>query len=463
MTLIELDRDAPLDPVAAPGPPPHRYRPAGLLLALALVVLLGGAAPPSGTIWRHLGVLPPTAGLETPIQLAGGRLFTVAPVGGRRVLTAWTLQPAPARLWSAELPHDPAVDASVPIPVTVRQRGDLVLATAGMTTAALESATGRPRWIFGARIAAAGGDLGVMVERIFRPGTDYDQESGAPGRLYFSADGQPHTEPPIRTEVRGIDLATGAVLWTATQAGSVTADPVPGDRPAVLITASDRLTLHDARTGAALRETELPQRSGAGPASSSVVGPVAVIGYEEAGVQAGYDTRTLDLLWTRDLHTEMDPPSCAGLLCAGSRDATVVLDPRTGQPLWGLDHPADLEVRAGWVVDIDPSTGAPARLLDPATGDPRTELTGWTDLVESFAADRLVLRRDGRAFGVVLAGGPSGAAGSAGDPFGAAGPAGDPVVRLLGGAELDGQECAADDRYVVCRAVQGLRIWAYRV
>lgn len=446
MTLIELDRDTPLDPGTGQSPPPRLYRPLGLVIAVLLAVVLGGAAQRPGTRWEYMGVIPPTAGVETPIQLAGGHLFTVAPAGARRILTAWTLEPAPARLWSADLPASVAADPAngAFIPVWVRQSDDVVLVTAGMSTTAIESGTGRIRWTTGVRITVGDGGVGMVVERIFRPGTVYDQDSGEPGMLYFSADGQPHTEPPIRTEVRGVDLATGRTLWTADQAGSVIADPVPGEHPGVLITASDRLTLHDARTGAVLRETALPERAGAGPSTSDVLAGVALVGYDEAGLQAGYDTSTLDLLWTRDLRTEMDPPSCTGLLCAGSRDATEVLDPSTGRTLWALPSSADLTVAVGHVLRSDPSSGAPVRLQDPSTGAHWVELAGWTDVVESFA-DVLVVRRadqtGGQAFGIVRPGRPE--------------------VRTLGVADIDGRECGADDRYVVCRDVQGLRIWAY--
>lgn len=447
MTLIELDRDTPLDP--GPVPPPHRYRRLGLLLVVALTVLLGGAAPLAGTFWRYLGAIPPTAGVEAPIQLAGGRLFTVVTAGDRRVLTAWGLRPAPYRLWSAELPPKAGFDPAEGVfsPVWVRQTGEVVLITTGLSTVALESGTGRIRWSAAARVTAGGGGTGMVVERIFRPGTRYDQESGDPGMLYFSADGQPHTEPPVRTEVRGIDLATGEVLWTAGPPGSVTADVVPGDRPAVLVTASDRLTLHDARTGAVLREAVLPERAGSGPSTSDVVGDVALVGYDAAGLETGYDTRTLEELWTRDSHAGMDPPSCAGLLCAGSRDETLVLDPRTGRTAWSLSSAADLEAAAGWVLRTDPSTGDPVALADPATGVSRTDLTGWTGVVESFAGHVLLLRRDN----------PGG-----GQTFGAVRP-GSPEVRTLGVADLDGAECGGDDRYLVCRDLRGLRIWTYRL
>ncbi len=454
MTLIELDRDTPLDPGAGTAPPPHRYRVLGLLLGTVLTVLLGGAAPHTGTVWEYLGLVPSSAGVDAPIQLAGGRLFTIAPAGDRRVLTAWEPRPEPARVWSTDLPPDGTTSpGGVFSPLRVRQHGDVVLVTTGPATTALDSRTGRIRWTTPSRVTVGEGGIvgdggtGLVTERIFRDGTLYDQDSGDPGMLYFSADGQPHTEPPIRTEVRGIDLDTGRVRWTAAPSGSATVDLVPGEQPAVLITASDRLTLHDARTGGLLRETALPRHGGAGPSTSDVIGDVALVGYDEAELRAGYDTRTLEPLWTRPARAEMDPPSCTGLLCAGSRDATAVLDSRTGRTAWALTSAADLDLAGGRVLRTDPATGGPVGLLDPATGESLADLSGWADTVESFADRTLLLRRDneggGQAFGVIRPGRPE--------------------VRILGVADLDGEECGGDDRYLVCRDLRGLRIWAYRV
>jgi outer membrane protein assembly factor BamB len=452
VALIELDLDAPPGrPAEHRPPPPWRYRHLGLVAALVMLLALGGAAPSGGTFWRELGLIPAEAGTEATIQMAGGRVFTVVADGRNRILTAWDLQPSPHRLWNAEVPISASFDPVNGVfgVVRVERAGDLLLLSAGLSSTILDPDTGSVRWTTPARVIPVSDGTAVVTERIFRPGTLYDQESGDPGMLYFSADGQPHVEPPIRTEVRGLDLATGAVLWRATPGGSVTAEAVGGDdRPAVLITASDRLSLRDARTGAVLREAELPQEDGSGPGTSDVLDDVVLIGYPEAGRQAGYDTRTLERLWTRDLADDgRAPVDCAGLLCAAEGDEVRVLDRRTGRAVWSVPSEADLTARSGWVVMREPSSGALSAVADPATGRPLLSVSGWTGEVEGFTSRVLLLWRDdasgGRAFGAVLPGRPE--------------------VRTLGVADGSGGDCGGDDRYVVCRDVRGLRVWAYRI
>ena len=491
MALIDLDLDAP------PGssgehrpPPPWRYRHLGLVLTAVLLIALGGAAPYGGTFWRFLGLIPAEAGTEAPVLLAGGRAFTVASAGRDRTLTAWALEPAPHRLWTAPVPISASFDPVNGVfgVVGVKRYGGLLLLTAGLSSSVLDADTGRVRWTTPVRVTASSPGTALVTERIFRPGTLYDQESGDPGMLYFSADGQPHTEPPVRTEVRGLDLTGGEVLWTAAPSGSVTAEPVAGDRPAVLITTSGRMELRDARTGEVLREAALPKVAGAGPGRSEVLDDVVLIGYPEAGLEVGYDARSLTRLWTRELDAGADPVNCVGLLCtragdeagpgqgggpgeagpgqgggpgeagagegggpggegAGDRWEMRVLDPRTGRTAWSVTADAELARRAGWVLQTEPSSGVPVRLMDPGTGAPRLELRGWTGEVESFAAHVLLVRREdrggGRVFGAVLSGAPE--------------------VRILGVAEGSGGECGGDDRYVICRGVRGMQIWAFRV
>lgn len=451
MALIELDLDAPPDRLdGRRTPPPWRYRHFGLAVVVILLLAVAGAAPAGATFWRPLGLIPVAPGAESTIQLAGGRVFVIALAGPGRTLTAWEPQPSPHRLWTTEVPVSATFDPARGVFGTIRvQRiGDLLLVGAGLSSTVLDPDTGAVRWTTPNRITPVRDGLAVLIDRIFRPGTLYDQESGEPGMLYFSADGQPHVEPPVRTEVRGLDLASGEVLWTVTPGGSVTAEVARGaGPPAVLITASDRLSLRDARTGELLREARLPEEAGFGPGTSDVLDDVALIGYPEAGLQAGYDVRTLDRLWTRDLHPEREPDSCTGLLCTVGDREVQVLDRRTGRPAWSAPATAGLAARAGSVLVSGPDGEGPETLVDAATGVPRVRLDGWTGAVEGFAAHALLLWRDekggGRAFGAVLPGATE--------------------VRYLGGAGgLDG-DCAADERYVVCRDVHGLRLWAYRI
>jgi outer membrane protein assembly factor BamB len=452
VALIELDLDVPPDRLAGRRtPPPWRYRPLGMALVVILALTLAGATPRGGTFWRPLGLIPADAGTEATIQLAGGRVFTVVLAGESRTLSAWDPQPSPHRLWSAEVPISATFDPANGVfgVVRVQRIGDLLLVGAGLSSTVLDADTGAIRWTTANRITPVGDGLAVLTDRMFRAGTLYDQESGDPGMLYFSADGQPHVEPPVRTEVRGLDLATGTVLWTATPGGSVTAEAAGGDGPAaVLITASDRLSLRDGRTGEVLRETELAQEGGTGPGTSDVLDDVALIGYPEAGVQAGYDVRTLERLWTRDLHTDSRPDGCAGLLCASGDREVQVLDRRTGRTAWSAPSDSELAARGdGSVLLTRPDADGPGLLVDAATGAPRTDLTGWDGEVEGSGSHALLLWRDekggGRAFGAVLPGSAE--------------------ARYLGAAEGLGGDCGGDDRYVVCRDVRGLRVWAYRI
>ncbi|MBW6436205.1 PQQ-binding-like beta-propeller repeat protein [Actinoplanes hulinensis] len=449
MTLIELDRDAPLDPESPRRtPPPWRYRHLGLILSAALAMTLGGAALPGGTFWRYLGLIPASAGTDAPIQLAGGRLFTVVSSGQERTLTAWAPKPEPYRMWSAALPvsadYDPA--SGLFGPVSVRAAGGVLLVTDGPgPTTALDPENGRALWTSAGRVTTAG-DTAFTVDRIFRPGTLYDQESGDPGMLYFSADGQPHTEPPERTEVRGLDLGTGETLWTASSPGSVTADPVAGSPRAVLVTASERLILLDAATGRVLREKPLPQVDGAGPSTASVLGDLALVGYQGVNVQLGYDARTLERRWKREIVDDPAPADCDGLLCSRVEAQTAVLDPATGDPKWFVPADTRLTARAGGVLFADGETGAPIHLIDSGTAAPLVGLRGWTEAVDGPPERMLLLRRyergGGKTFGIVLAG--------------------QSEVTVLGTTGFPGNECVGDDRYVVCRDTGGLRVWAYR-
>lgn len=449
MTLIDLDRVA--EPDGKPGrrPPPWRYRHAGLLVALLLLLTSGGAAPSASVFWRHLGRLAPAPVGEVPVQLTGGRLYTVSSSGRQRQLTAWRLDP-PGQLWTGEVPLGAGYDALGGVfgAVTVRQRGDVVLVSEGVTTTAMDVRTGAVRWSAPVVVTLVdSAATGVVVDRVFRPGTEYDQASGDPGPLYFSAAGVPHIEAPIRTEVRGVDLVTGRTAWTVAPGGSVTADPVRGDPPAVLITASDRLLRLDAATGDVLAETALPELDGAGPSTGAVVAGVALVGYPDPPRQVAYDVRTLRRLWQRDVTAGGgDTATCRDVLCAGPGSEPLVLDPATGAAAWTVHAGTDLTARAGTVLETRADTALPVRLADPRTGRTVADLHAWDEVLAGEPDGALVLRRDvadGQSFGVVLPGRHD--------------------VRLLGTAEVTGDGCVADQHHVVCRDGTGLGVWAYRI
>ncbi|GAA2863213.1 hypothetical protein Acy02nite_52740 [Actinoplanes cyaneus] len=447
MTVIELDRDAFLDPPPASRPPISAYRRTGLALVVVLLAVLGGAAPAAGIRWRYLGAITSALSADAPVELAGGQVFTVDTGGTEPAVTAWSPRTPPAKLWTTRLPgtRGGVVPAAS---VTIRQAGEVTLLTAGVATTAVDTATGQVRWSSPIAVTVLpGSGIGVAVDRVFRPGTEYDQESGAPGPLYFSATGEPHTEPPLRTDVRGLDLSDGRTRWTVAPGGSVTVDQVRGDRPAVLITSSRKLTLVGGDTGRTLREVELPQFAGRGPASGSLLGDVALISYQSPGRQVAFDARTLRRLWTRTVpELVADPADCQGVLCDGEHGDLRVLDPGTGAARWRVQEDVDLAVRAGYVLETDAASGEPVRLTDPRTGVTRVDLTGWTQDVAGAADEPLVLRRrekGGLAFAAVVPGHAE--------------------IHRLGAAAAGLGECDSDGRYLVCRSSGGLRVWAYRI
>ncbi|GLY04684.1 MULTISPECIES: PQQ-binding-like beta-propeller repeat protein [Actinoplanes] len=449
MTLIELDLDATPGPAPGRQPPPWRYRRTGLLVAVVLVIALGGAAPAAGMFWRLLGEVAGGNVAESPAQLVGGRIYTLSATFPDRELSAWDPADGLRRLWTARIvaPRD-AVRGLFLSRITVSAAGDVVLVGDRLNTTALDAADGHTRWTRTSPVTPlAAGGTGIVTDVVFRAGTEYDQESGDPGMLYFSADGAPHTEPPIRTDVRGVDLVTGQVLWTAQAPGSVNVEPAVAGQPSVLITSATGLELRDGRSGTVVRAAALPKVAGSWPSNGAILGDVVLVRYDQASRQVGYDLRTLEQLWSRDIpDMQAEPADCDQVLCAGDRGDLSVLDPRTARPVWTVVDAVDLSMRAGHVLETDAETGAPLRLADAHTGRIRRELSGWSEALDGPAAGPLVLRRT---------------AGDGEAAFGAV-PPGHAEVRLLGAARVGDGDCQADDRYVVCPNGQDLRIWAYR-
>src|SRR4051794_3821211 len=171
--------------------------------------------------------LAPLAGASTSYQLAGGVLYTLDGNANRRTTTAWSLNPV-RRRWSVSTPLQ--LDASGTVihddAATLARAGDQLLESSAAGTTVIDPATGRIRWSTAMPLVTGGGSSAVVQDAEFAAGTVYDQSSGAPGPLYFSADGVPHTRPPERTVLRGLELATGRERWRPTAAGSV--DPGPG-------------------------------------------------------------------------------------------------------------------------------------------------------------------------------------------------------------------------------------------
>ncbi|GAA0551531.1 hypothetical protein GCM10010172_37310 [Paractinoplanes ferrugineus] len=449
MALIELDLTTQPDLAPASPPPAYRYRLTGLLLAGVLLAVLGGSAPGGSTLWRYLGAVPPPGGAETQSRLVGDRVYTISGSGGERVTTAFALTPEPHELWTVRYPGRVIGPDDVGFGgVDARQSGDSLLLTDGPATTVVDARTGRVRWQSDVGITALpGGRVGFIQNQVFRQGTLYDQDSGDPGVLYFSATGRPHTEPPVRTEIRGVDLVTGETRWTNVLAGSVNVLTRGSD---VLVVASDRLERIDGGTGAVRREVALPRIGADRPIGGDLTGGVVVIYYGRAGSadrEVVYSPDTLDQLWQRPApEVLVDPPACGAVLCSGPRTALEVLDPATGQAVWRAPGTVDMDLLDGYVLETNAGSGIPLRLVDPATGRVRVGLAGWNAEITGGAGAPIVLRkalRGGRsAFGVVLADRDQ--------------------VQVLGAGPKPVSECSSNHAYVLCRGNNGLEIWTYR-
>ncbi|GAA2621692.1 outer membrane protein assembly factor BamB family protein [Paractinoplanes durhamensis] len=450
MALIELDLTTRPDLTPTAPPPAYRYRLPGLVLAAVLVVVLGGAAPAGSTLWRYLGAVPPPGGAETQSWLVGDRIYTVSGSGGERVTTAFAVDPKPHQLWTVHYPGRVIGPDDIGFGGgQARQSGDNVLLSDGPATTVVDAATGRVRWQSEVNITPLpGGRIGVVQNQVFRDGTLYDQDSGDPGLLYFSSTGQPHVEPPVRTEVRGVDLATGEQRWTVALPGSVNVLFRDSD---VIVVASDRLERIDGGTGVVQRKVGLARIGADRPVGGDLIGGMVVIYYGQSGSadqDVVYAPDTLTRLWLhKNPEVLLDPPSCGGVLCSGPRAALDVLDPATGRVRWRAPAAVDLGVLGDYVIETGASAGNPLRLADPATGAARVDLTGWNDEITGNGAGMPVVLRKalsaGRsAFGVVLADRDK--------------------VQILGASAGPVSECNANHAYVFCRGNDGLEIWAYR-
>jgi outer membrane protein assembly factor BamB len=447
VALIELDRTARPDQTPSSLPPTRRYRATGLIVAIVLALAAGGAASPGPPLWRYLGAVPVNLGAESPFQLDGARLYTSTGLDAGRTVTAWDLTAAPpARLWSTSFPaHVLGPDEVAFGAVSVTGAGDVVLLSDGPQVTAVDAGTGARRWQEPISVRPLGGDrIGLEQDPQFRAGTLYDDDSGQPGSVYISATGEPHSEPPVSTRLRGIDLRTGQATWSVSEPGSVQVLTIGAG---LLVLGSDRLVLRSPRTGQVLRRVTLTAINGHPPASGEVDGDAVVVTYgsDELSARAlvAYDAGSLRERWRRAETPQQERVgSCTGVICADAPGGREVLDRATGRTLWQVPATMDLD-RYGTDV-VETLVDEPLRVVDPVNGDPRLRLT--TAAVTKPGDGPLLLRRaldNGRAAFDLVQDDPA-------------------AVRPLGETRTAVSTCSAGDNYVVCQAAGEVQAYAYR-
>jgi hypothetical protein len=131
------------------------------------------------------------------------------------------------------------------------------------------------------------------------------------------------------------------------------------------------------------------------------------------------------------------------MLCVNDGHGVIVLDPATGLPRWRTGTGA-LFGRDRAMIEVNDRENQPLAVRDPATGAVRVDLDGWTWIAYGPDDTPLVLGRlDGPVtlFGVL--------------------PTGRRAVQPLGYSPTPVANCESDARYVACRILGGVDLWAH--
>ncbi|MFI5931099.1 PQQ-binding-like beta-propeller repeat protein [Actinoplanes sp. NPDC051494] len=436
MALIEL---SPEETTAQPGPgglpPAYVYRRLGLLLGALLVLVLGGAAPPQSLLWRHVAFLPLR---DADFTAGDGQVYALDFTTDPPTIKAWSGRTG-RELW--EISGPAAADG--PYAINARIPG-LVLVNVRRSTTVLDSRTGTALWNSTTQLTPLGTGTGLITTERFRPGTEYDQESGDPGILYGTSSDVLHTEPALSTTLRGVDLRTGRELWTTTVPGSISTS---WSGTALVVFSSDRIAVRSPSTGAVLRERRLDSDT-AGQVWAETVGPVVLLhhgAYGEDEQIVAYSLDTLDEIWQQEQpDSEGSSFGCTGMPCLRSRDDLAVLDPGSGAVRWRTDGTVDLEAFGDAVLQVQ-AAGDPRAVVDRRTGRTLVDLERWT-ISTPLPDDRgLLLMRAEAGAGLVLGVLPTGGT----------------QVQLLGRVPGGTVPCRADTDVVVCQGDSGVDLFRY--
>ncbi|MFK3980166.1 PQQ-binding-like beta-propeller repeat protein [Micromonospora sp. NPDC050397] len=457
-----LDDEPDGEPRRRPGR--HRLRPVALALVAVLLLATGGSALPPPPVLAELATLPYQSGApQNPYSRSGfvltdKRIVTsvLQPGGTSWSVSAYELDRG-HRVWTYVYPASPNTQPELQhLSDVVLVSGARADGTDGMRTVALDERTGRERWSLPHEVwALHEGDDGLAVDRIYPTGSALPDGVLPPGgSAYGSPWGRTYTQPP-RYSAAGINLRSGEVRWRSGLLGAVGAnyDANFGDRASlpgrglVVTTGDGWVELWDLATGTVRHR--FPERH---PDAYSDLGrDLLLTGFQTNEITA-YSNRDYRRLWIRQVHTGGSLAFCAGseLICASTPDGALeIVDPTTGATLWRGGQGHNLGRAAGHLIEYVPDYPhpEPIRTVDPRTGVPLTNLTGWQNAV---------LRADGP----VLLTWEEALTGSTW--LGLLGPTAPAPVRL-GRVPVSVAECEVGAAVIACVTIrQTLKVWRYR-
>jgi outer membrane protein assembly factor BamB len=203
----------------------------------------------------------------------------------------------------------------------------------------------------------------------------------------------------VRGPVDAVDPASGVARWQVTVPSTAVLLGVPGPAgaPARMLLVHDNRTavVHDLGTGARLTSAELPPAD-YGPDNPTVAGGLLLLHHPTATgrMVTAYDPVTLARRWSRPAGFAFAVTPCGRLACLTGPDGVRAVDPASGVQRWYESRWRGVEQRGDMLVAYGTPVGEtdPVGVVDPATGQVLTDLSGWR-LVPGSGGDHLLVTR----------------------------------------------------------------------
>lgn len=360
--VIDLDRDwSPPGDSRGVRRPRRSPRPIALVVAFAVALLCTASAPLTPTL-EQLFTVP--IQLHATTAFTDGRVYVAETTRQQTVdLRAYRL-PTGEPLWSVTLPGTDGAWVVTQVPGVGVVSTEDTFAGGGSHLTGVDADTGRILWQADVRALTFDASAGRVL-------TVGDVDSATPVAL------------------TSVDARTGAVAWSASfPPMSHWTVGTPADNGRITFLSPDGvLSTRSTRTGAPLATLSTGlDRSAVSEAQILEARGRLMLGYPAGSgrtVLAAYDPVTLAEQWRVDFPAADSPylagaSDCDPYLCVLDDGAMVALDPDTGASVWSAKGWTWAETYHGWVLA---GTAGPSQprwaLLDPRTGTPVLDLTGW--------------------------------------------------------------------------------------